>query len=245
MAAIDRDLLAATGRSRPRVAILPTASWPDGELGLPGLARAGAGPLLRRSAPRSRALSCARGPTPSTRHAPRPSARPTWSTCPAGSPTTCSRCSRGHRPPPPCGPSICGAASWSGAQRERWFSPAGSPASAAAASCASPAGWRDALGFVEGVAVLPHYDALPEPLAALHRPRPAAPGGGPGDRRGDRGHRARRDVAGPRPWTRHGLAGSFPRAASRRRDLPPRRGPRGPVRRGAQPALTARKQSEQ
>ena len=30
-----------------------------------------------------------------------------------------------------------------------------------------PAGWRDALGFVEGVAVLPHYDALPEPLAAL------------------------------------------------------------------------------
>ena len=31
MAALDRDLLAATGRSRPRVAILPTASWPDGD----------------------------------------------------------------------------------------------------------------------------------------------------------------------------------------------------------------------
>ena len=31
MADFDAGLLAATGRSRPRVAILPTASWPDGE----------------------------------------------------------------------------------------------------------------------------------------------------------------------------------------------------------------------
>ncbi|HMJ79926.1 MAG TPA: Type 1 glutamine amidotransferase-like domain-containing protein [Candidatus Dormibacteraeota bacterium] len=31
MAEIDLELLAATGRSRPRVAILPTASYPDGE----------------------------------------------------------------------------------------------------------------------------------------------------------------------------------------------------------------------
>ena len=31
MAAIDRGLLAATGVSRPRVVIIPTASWPDGE----------------------------------------------------------------------------------------------------------------------------------------------------------------------------------------------------------------------
>jgi cyanophycinase len=30
MASFDADLLASTGRSRPRVAILPTASWPDG-----------------------------------------------------------------------------------------------------------------------------------------------------------------------------------------------------------------------
>jgi cyanophycinase len=28
---VDRALLAATGRDRPRVAIVPTASWPDGE----------------------------------------------------------------------------------------------------------------------------------------------------------------------------------------------------------------------
>lgn len=31
MAELDRGLLAATGQSRPRVVILPTASWPDGE----------------------------------------------------------------------------------------------------------------------------------------------------------------------------------------------------------------------
>jgi cyanophycinase-like exopeptidase len=31
MSEFDASLLAATGRSRPRVAILPTASWPDGE----------------------------------------------------------------------------------------------------------------------------------------------------------------------------------------------------------------------
>ena len=31
MAEFDAGLLAATGRARPRVAILPTASYPDGE----------------------------------------------------------------------------------------------------------------------------------------------------------------------------------------------------------------------
>jgi len=31
MAEIDAGLLASTGRKRPRVALLPTASWPDGE----------------------------------------------------------------------------------------------------------------------------------------------------------------------------------------------------------------------
>lgn len=31
MTEVDQSLLAATGRSRPRVVILPTASWPDGE----------------------------------------------------------------------------------------------------------------------------------------------------------------------------------------------------------------------
>jgi peptidase E len=31
MADFDADLLASTGRARPRVAILPTASYPDGE----------------------------------------------------------------------------------------------------------------------------------------------------------------------------------------------------------------------
>jgi cyanophycinase len=31
MAEVDRGLLAATGRNRPRVAIVPAASWPDGE----------------------------------------------------------------------------------------------------------------------------------------------------------------------------------------------------------------------
>jgi cyanophycinase len=31
MAEFDAELLASTGRARPRVAILPTASYPDGE----------------------------------------------------------------------------------------------------------------------------------------------------------------------------------------------------------------------
>ena len=31
MASIDAELLASVGRARPRVAVLPTASWPDGE----------------------------------------------------------------------------------------------------------------------------------------------------------------------------------------------------------------------
>ena len=31
MGDVDAGLLAATGRKRPRVVLLPTASWPDGE----------------------------------------------------------------------------------------------------------------------------------------------------------------------------------------------------------------------
>lgn len=30
-----------------------------------------------------------------------------------------------------------------------------------------PIGWRNALGFVPGTIVIPHYDAFPEPLSAV------------------------------------------------------------------------------
>ncbi len=90
MEAVDRVLLLATGRDRPRVVVLPTASWPDGEETFHRLGRAGRGALRRarrgggaRPRPRSRRTRTTRPPPPR-------SARRTSSTCPAGSPATCS-----------------------------------------------------------------------------------------------------------------------------------------------------------
>ena len=159
-------LLAATGRTRPRVAIVPTASWPDGEETFQGWVEQGRAHFAgARRRGRGRRAADARG---RARRAPAPrrSARPTSSISPAGSPTTCSTCCEGT----PAGAALrsvhdrdgiivgCSAGAMVLAARQ--------PRVRGRRFVRFPTGWRDALGFVEGAAVLPHYDAFPEPLAA-------------------------------------------------------------------------------
>ena len=89
VAALDTELLAATGRPRPRVAILPTASRPYGETSS-GAGRRWASTTSRPSARRSRRSLSAIGPRPTTRRVSRRSVRPTSSTSPAAIRATCS-----------------------------------------------------------------------------------------------------------------------------------------------------------
>ena len=161
----DRALLEATGRARPRVVILPTASYPDGEdvfqrwaaMGVAHFASLGAEvePVLVRT-----------GAMPRTPPPARPSGRRTSSTCPGASLRTPST-------------------RWPGRMVGRALLDAnarGAVLAGCSAGAMALAGhsfsfrirllpwllrWRPGLGFVPGASVVPHYDAWPEPMSAL------------------------------------------------------------------------------
>jgi cyanophycinase len=165
MDAFDLGLLAATGRTRPRVVILPTASYPDGEevfqrwaaMGLSHFARLGAEvePVLvrTRSDADDRAHAQAIGEADlvyvSGGH---PSHLLNALTASAvgdaivrahGRGAVVAGCSAGAM--------ILGDRQWEFRLRILPW----------------PLRWRPALGFVAGTAVIPHYDAWPEPVLAL------------------------------------------------------------------------------
>ena len=166
MEAVDRALLAATGRSRPRVVILPTASWPDGEqvfarwaaMGEEHFARLGA--EVETAAVRDRVAAddpaCAQA-----------IGEADLVYLSGGKPDHLARALVGTA----AGAAICAA-------HERGAVVAGSSAGAMILAgrhvllgrrSAFPVllRWRDALGLVPGTAVIPHYDSFPEPLSAL------------------------------------------------------------------------------
>jgi len=166
MEAVDRVLLAATGRSRPRVVILPTASWPDGEpafarwsaMGEEHFARLGAevetAPVRDRIAADDPACAQAVGEADLVYLS-------------GGKPDHLARVLIGTA----VGAAIRGV-------HERGAVVVGSSAGAMVLAgrhvlvgrrSAFPVlvRWRDALGLVPGTAVIPHYDAFPEPLSAF------------------------------------------------------------------------------
>src|ERR1019366_7279606 len=145
MAAIDAERLASSGRARPRVALLPTASWPDGEavflrwaaLGVEHFEGLGAEvevvPVRRRPDADDPAYAQAVGEAEliylsggKPDHLLR-----TLAGCSAGAMVLCSQQARFRNPPH------------------------------------LPLGFQPGLGVVAGAAVLPHYDRFPESLAAL------------------------------------------------------------------------------
>jgi len=162
---VDQHLLAATRRLRPRVAIVPTASWPDGEetfrrwieQGQAHFAALGAeveGVELRT---RDDALdgACAQA-----------IGEADLVYLSGGKPDHLLDVLEGTP-----------AAAAVHAVHDRGGIVVGCSAGAMVLAARQPRvrgrrflrvpmGWRDALGFVERAAVLPHYDAFPEPLAA-------------------------------------------------------------------------------
>jgi len=166
MDAIDRALLAETHAARPRVAVLPTAAWPDGDETFLG--------WIERGRVHFSALGAeVEGVEIRTREDAFDQA--CVQAIGEADLVYVSGGKPGHLLDVLVGTP---AESALRAVHDRGAILAGSSAGAMAlAACQPrvggrrffrfPTGWRDALGFVDGAAVLPHYDALPEPLAAV------------------------------------------------------------------------------
>jgi len=165
MAEFDASLLAATGRTRPRVAILPTASYPDGEvvfqrwaaMGVSHFAALGAEvePVLvrDRAAAEDPAAAQAIGEADLVYLS-------------GGKPAHLLTALTGTA----VGRALTDA-------HDRGAALVGCSAGAMALASHAfdfrvrllpfPLHWGDGLGFADGVSVVPHYDAWPEPFSAV------------------------------------------------------------------------------
>jgi cyanophycinase len=165
MAALDSELLAATGRARPRVAVLPTASFPDGEEVFRRWAVMGVEHFERLGAEVEAVLVRDRieADDPANVQAVGEADLIYLS---GGKP--------GHLLD-----ALEGSALWDAAlaARERGAVLVGCSAGAMVLverltelrrrMMPWPLRWREALGVIDGAAVFPHYDQIPEPMAAL------------------------------------------------------------------------------
>jgi cyanophycinase len=171
---VDRDLLAATGRARPRVAIVPTASWPDGE------------EVFRTWIAQGSAHFGDLGAEvePVEMRGPEDAADPAWVQAigeadlvylSGGKPGHLLEALRGT----PAGAALAGVHARggvvAGCSAGAMVLAGRQPRAGARRFIRLPVGWTDALGLVPGAAVLPHYDRFPEALLATVVL--AAPGG--------------------------------------------------------------------
>ena len=165
MTEFDAGLLVATGRARPRVAILPTASWPDGEAAFARWASMGVAHFS--------ALGAEVEPVPvRDRHDADDGAHvqaigeADLIYLSGGKPghlsTTLdgSRVGRALSEAHERGAVIAGCSAGAMALADRHFD-------FRRRRLVWPVRWRDGLGLVPRASVIPHYDAWPEPLCAL------------------------------------------------------------------------------
>ena len=165
MSEFDASLLAATGRTRPRVAILPTASYPDGELvfqrwaamGVSHFAALGAEvePVLvrDRAAADDPVASQAIGEADLVYLS---GGKPGYLAEVLAGSAVGEALGAAHAR----GAVLAGCSAGAMVLAGRLFDPRGRV-------LPWPLRWRAGLGFVEGASVVPHYDAWPEPFTAL------------------------------------------------------------------------------
>jgi cyanophycinase len=165
MAEFDAGLLLATGRSRPRVAILPTASYPDGEevfsrwaaMGVAHFGGLGAEvePVLVRDRVGADDVAAAQAVGEADLIY-LSGGKPGYLLAVLADSAVGRAIVAAHQRGAVVGGSSAGAVALAGHSfdfRVRllpW-----------------PLRWRPGLGFVPGAAVVPHYDAWPEPICAL------------------------------------------------------------------------------
>ena len=163
MEPVDRILLDATGRTRPVVAVLPTASVPDGELVFRRWAEMGREHFARLGADPRAVLCRTREDADDPAHV-EPIDAADLIYLSGGKPDYLvaalagSRVAAALRSAVERGAAVAGSSAGAMALAERTFG--------LRRSLRRPLGWSPALGLVPGVAVIPHYDALPEPLLA-------------------------------------------------------------------------------
>jgi cyanophycinase len=165
MAEIDADLLASTGRSRPRVVILPTASYPDGDDVFQRWAAMGVDHFTALGAEVEPVLVRDREDAEDPANA-QAVGEADLVYLSGGKPGYLLSVLRGSA----VGRSLVAA-------HDRGAALAGCSAGAMALAGNAfdfrvrvmpwPLRWSDGLGMASGLAVIPHYDAWPEPLSAL------------------------------------------------------------------------------
>jgi cyanophycinase-like exopeptidase len=165
MAEIDAGLLAATGRRRPRVAILPTASWPDGEDVFRRWAEMGVEHFTALGAEVEPVLVRDRFDADDAAHV-QAIGEADLVYLSGGKPGHLTRSIVGS----PVGDALLAA-------HARGATLAGCSAGAMTLATRHwdtrrrrlfwPLGWRNGLGLVPGATVIPHYDAFPEPVSAM------------------------------------------------------------------------------
>jgi cyanophycinase-like exopeptidase len=164
MAAVDAELLASTGRRRPRVVVLPTASWPDGEEVFLRWAALGVEHFEGLGAEVEVVLVRTRPDADDAAHA-QAVGEADLIYLSGGKPDHLLR-------------TLAGSAVWAAALAANARGSVIAGCSAGAMVLCSqqarfrtpphvPLGFERGLGLVEGVAVLPHYDRFPETLAAM------------------------------------------------------------------------------
>jgi len=165
MSEIDAGLLAATGRRRPRVAILPTASWPDGEEVFRRWASMGAEHFAALGAEVEPVLVRDRFDAEDEAHV-QAIGEADLIYLSGGKPGHLTRTLVGS----PVGDALLAA-------NRRGATLAGCSAGAMILAdrhwdfrrrrLVWPVRWQAGLGLVPGATVIPHYDAFPEPMSAM------------------------------------------------------------------------------
>ncbi len=165
MTEFDAGLLVATGRPRPRVAILPTASWPDGEAAFDRWASMGIAHFSSLGAEVEPVPIRDRGDADDGAHVQAigeadliylSGGKPGYLSATLDGSAAGRALSQAHAR----GAVIAGCSAGAMVLAERHFDFRRS-------RLVWPVRWSDGFGFVPGAAVLPHYDAWPEPVCAL------------------------------------------------------------------------------
>ena len=165
MAEFDLELLAATGRARPRVAILPTASYPDGEDVFARWASMGVAHFGELGAEVEPVLVRDREDADDAAHA-QAIGEAGLIYLSGGKPDYLLRVLDG---------SLVGGALLDAHERGAVLAGCSAGAMVLAGHTFDlrvrvlpwPLRWRPGLGFAPGTSVVPHYDAWPEPMSAI------------------------------------------------------------------------------